>query len=100
VGRGRGANGGIGGRICHIGLCVSALVYTGKCVRERTYGPACSIASHVTRNRTIIELVGGGRERSDALNVSPHRRRRARCSWASSSGNGRPTKVNTSGGGE
>jgi hypothetical protein len=73
---------------------------------KKTYGPSCSTASQVMRKRTLIgenrkeksgiSGEGSGAREDDPLKVRPQRRSRARCCGASSSGNGRPTKVTVS----
>ena len=65
---------------------------------EDTYGPPCSTASQATTNLTIHKvyinkILTRGKDQKDILNDKPHLRKRQRCSCASSSGNGRPTKV-------
>lgn len=65
-------------------------------LEEDTHGPPCSTASQVTTNLTIFKTLDvntGNMDQKNVLNDKPHLRMRQRCSCASSSGNGRPTKV-------
>jgi hypothetical protein len=67
--------------------------------RDRAYIPACSRASQVTRNRTVGKFQSRDNRSDDDStppNVSPHLLNLAKCSRASSKGNGLPTNVTPS----